>query len=140
MKTEISNFFVLVSIFCWVGFCFSVFCQKTENRKFFKNFKSDQKMLTNTRKSAKKHPESHLGLFSNDLTVNRKTCRFLPGSACRAERPRITHWGSWYPDDRRDETRVRHCGTALIGGRARARASEKPGPFPLYTTRGPLSF
>ena len=40
----------------------------------------------------------------------------------------------------RDETRVRHRGTALIGGRARARASERPGPCPLFTTRGPLSF
>ena len=34
----------------------------------------------------------------------------------------ITHWDSLYQDDRRDETRVRHRGTALIGGRARARA------------------
>ena len=33
-----------------------------------------------------------------------------------------------------------HSGTALIGGRARARASERPGPCPLFTTRGPLSF
>ena len=72
MKTEISNFFVLVVIF-WLGW-FLVFCFLSENRKqkFFQNFKSDQKMTTNTRKSAKKHPESHLGLFSNDLTLSWK--------------------------------------------------------------------
>ena len=28
-------------------------------------------------------------------------------------------------------------GTALIGGRARARASERPGPCPLFTNLGP---
>ena len=44
---------------------------------------------------------------------------------------------SRYPDDRRDETRVRHYGTALIRGRARARASERPGPWPLFTRAGP---
>ena len=67
MKTNISNFFVLVVLFfvgLVSGFLFSV--QKTENR-FFEKFKSDQKRTTNTRKSAKKHPESQLGLFSVDL-------------------------------------------------------------------------
>ena len=84
MKTEISNFFVLVVIFLlgwFLVFCFLFRKQKTEN---FLEFKSDQKMTTNTRKSTKKHPESHLGLFSVDLTLSKKKlCRFLPVSACR---------------------------------------------------------
>ena len=84
MKTEISNFFVLVVIFSFGWFL--VFCFLSENRKqkISQNFKSDQKMTTNTRKSAKKHPESHLGLFSDGLTLSwEKARRFLPVSACK---------------------------------------------------------
>ena len=69
--------------FVWVvsDFLFSVTNRK---QKISQNFKSDQKMLTNTRKSAKKHPESHLGLVSVDLTLSEeKIGRFFPGSACR---------------------------------------------------------
>jgi len=69
-KLKSQTFSCWWSFFGWVGFWFSVFCQKTENRKFFENFKSDQKMTTNTRKSAKKHPEPHLGLFLNDQTLS----------------------------------------------------------------------
>ena len=62
----------------------------------------------------------------------------LGGSSAAA--PDEYGWPVQYPDDRRDETRVRHYGTTLIGGRARARASERSDPCPLFTTRGPLSF
>ena len=70
MKTNISNFFVLVVLFfvgLVSGFLFSV--QKAEYRFFFEISNRRKKRTTNTRKSAKKHPESQLGLFSNDLTT-----------------------------------------------------------------------
>ena len=40
---------------------FLVFCFLFRKQKpfFFENFKSEKKITTNTRKSAKKHPESH---------------------------------------------------------------------------------
>ena len=69
MKTNISNFFVLVVIFLlgwFLVFCF--FDQKTETRFFF-DFQIGEGKKTPTQERARKYPESHLGLFSNDLTL-----------------------------------------------------------------------
>ena len=69
MKTNNSNFSCWWLFFVGLvsGFLFSV--QKTENR-FFEISNRIKKITTSSRKSAKKHPESHLGLFSNDLALS----------------------------------------------------------------------
>ena len=75
MKTEMSNFLTMAIPKRKMGF--SVFCFRSENRI------SLQKKMAG--KTAKKHPESHLGLISVDLTLAaQKPCRFLSVSACTA--------------------------------------------------------
>ena len=79
MKTEMSNFLTMAVPKRKMVFLFSVFGQKTENR--YKN----RFGTTMAGKTAKKHPESHLGLISVDLTLaEQKPCRFLSVSACTA--------------------------------------------------------
>ena len=86
MKTEISNFFVFVVIFLLGGFMVFCFLFRKQKPFFLKILNRREKITTNTRKSAKNHPESHLGLFSNDLTLNKKKVRrFLPVSACNSK-------------------------------------------------------
>ena len=84
MKTEISNFLAMVVPKRKMGF--SVFCFLSENRKPLQKSKIIFFRFGTTMagKTAKKHPESHLGLISVDLTLSEeKLRRFLPVSACR---------------------------------------------------------
>jgi hypothetical protein len=84
MKTEILNFFTMVAPKKKSGFL--VFCFRSENRKPLQKifFTKSRFGTTMAGKTAKKHPESHLGLISVDLTLaDKKVCRFFPGSACR---------------------------------------------------------
>jgi len=65
---------------------FSVFCFLSENRKPLQKSKIIFFCFGTTMagKTAKKHPESHLGLISVDLTLaGQKLCRFMSVSACR---------------------------------------------------------
>ena len=75
----------------WVsGFLFSVRKQKTVTKKYF--FTKSRFGTTMAGKTAKKHPESHLGLISVDLTLSgQKLCRFMSVSACSGSHQRLKH-------------------------------------------------
>ena len=81
MKTEISNFFVLVIFFLLGLFLVFWFLFRKQKTVFLKISNRSKKIPPTQERARKKRPESHLGLFSNGLTLNKKksavSCPFL---------------------------------------------------------------